>query len=290
MVGIHCRTIGLGDVEVSVSSASVLLGVDPHVPGAEIGVERLSAARDVVEGHRVDGAAVHLQVVSDRSAAELDVPGQGLGLALKRIGVLPEVLLDPCDGIDPLIVGVEHLCISAVGIERSAVLLGHLLGHDHLVARSLELSRSADSGIEGAGEGFGRGDAIAYLGAVAQDQVVVPADLTVPVLRGKCNSEGLVGLRVRRGGVPGEFHANRVLETCRLPGEFCTVLIGENERLERDLDSSVLGRLRIGRYERSETTQCYQKHACEQSRYMLAMHREVLELHPSSPSRGGVKT
>ena len=45
VVGVHGCTVGLGDIEVAVGATAELLGVDPHVPGAEIRVEGLPAPR-----------------------------------------------------------------------------------------------------------------------------------------------------------------------------------------------------------------------------------------------------
>ena len=52
---------------------------------------------DVVEGNAVDATRLHLQVVGDGRTTELDVPGQTAELALKGVGVLAKVLLNPGD-------------------------------------------------------------------------------------------------------------------------------------------------------------------------------------------------
>ena len=140
---------------------------------------------------------------------------------------------------------MEDLDLSAVGVEGGLVVLGHLLGHDHLVARSLELGGCAYRGVEGAGEGLGGRDAVAHLGAVPENKIVVSTDLTEPVLRRKADAEGLVRLRIRVRGVPGELHANRVLEMRRLARKFRSILVCEDERTEGDLHSGILVRARM---------------------------------------------
>ena len=97
MVGVHGCAVGLSDVEVAVGATAVFLGVDSHVPGAEIRVEGLPTPGDVVEGDAVDAARLHSQVIGDGRTTELDVPGQSTGVALKRVGVLAKVLLNPGD-------------------------------------------------------------------------------------------------------------------------------------------------------------------------------------------------
>ena len=284
MVGVHGCAIGLGDVEVAVGATAELLGVDPHVPGAEIRVELLPAPGDVVEGDAVDATRLRFQVVGDGGTTELDVPVQTAGVALEGVGVLAKVLLNPGDRQNPLVVGVEDLGAGAVGVEGGLVDLGHLLGHDHLVARPLEVAGRADRGVEGAGEGLGGRDAVTHLGAVPENKIVASTDLAVPVLRRKADAEGLARLRVGGRSVPGELHANRVLEVRRLARKLRAVLVGENERTEGNLHSGVLVRARTWCYQRDKATQCDQQYAGEQSRHVLAMHKEVLQVHSLSPS------
>ena len=171
---------------------------------------------------------------------------------------------------------MEDLNIGAVGVEGGLVVLGHLLGHDHLVARSLELGGSTDRGVEGAGEGLSGRDAVAHLGAVPENKIVSSTDLTVPVLRRKADAEGLSRLRIGGRCVPGELHANRVLEVRSLTRILRTILVGEDERTEGNLHPGILIRARTRRYQRGKATQCDQQYAGEQSRHVLAMHREVL--------------
>ena len=276
VVGVHGCAIGLGDVEVTVGATAELLRVDPHVPGAEIRVELLPAPGDVVEGDGVDATRLRFQVVGDGGTTELDVPGQAAGLALEGVGVLAKVLLNPCDRENPLVVGVEDLDLGAVGVEGGLVVLGHLLGHDHLVARALELGGGADRGVEGAGEGLGGRDAVTHLGAVPENKIVVSTDLAVPVLRRKADAEGLVRLRIGGRGVPGELHANRVLEVRGLARKLRSVLVREDERTEGNLHPCILVRARTRCHQRDKATQCDQQYAGEQSRYILATHGEVL--------------
>ena len=139
---------------------------------------------------------------------------------------------------------MEDLDLGAVGVEGGLVVLGHLLGHDHLVSRALELGGGADRGVEGAGEGLGGRDAVAHLGAVPENKIVVSTDLTVPVLRRKTDAEGLARLWIGGRCVPGELHANRVLEVRRLARKLRSILVRQDERTEGNLHPGILIRAR----------------------------------------------
>ena len=130
---------------------------------------------------------------------------------------------------------MEDLDLGAVGVEGGLVILGHLLGHDHLVTRPLELGGGTDRGVECAGEGLRGRDAVTHLGAVPENKIVASTDLTVPVLRRKADAEGLARLRIGGRSVPGELHANRVLEVRRFARILRTILVSKNEGTEGNL-------------------------------------------------------
>ena len=152
---------------------------------------------------------------------------------------------------------MEDLDFGTVGVEGGLVDLGHLLGHDHLVARPLELGGRTDCGVEGAGEGLGGCDAVTHLGAVPENKIVMSTDLAVPVLRRKADAEGLARLRIGGRRVPGELHANWVLEVRRLARKLRSILVCEDERAEGNLHSGILVCARTGCYQCDKATQCY---------------------------------
>ena len=173
-------------------------------------------------------------------------------VTLQGVRVLADVLLGPQALDDGPIVRVRNLSLDAIGIEGKLRQRRFLLSHEHLIHRALDVALSCDSLIEGTGHDIGGSHTLADLLAVKHQRIATPHLAESVVVRNirqrgprgrKTNREGVARLRVCLGGIPLDIHPHRILNLGTRPWDLHSVLVGQNQRLDRNLNVGVDGGL-----------------------------------------------
>ena len=230
------------------------LRIDSNVPGGIGGQQRLTvSAEDIVEDDLVRvGACGHSSTLREAAAGTSNVPVDLGRVTLQGVRVLADVLLGPQALGDGLIVRVRNLSLDAVGTEGKLGQRSFLLSHEHLAHRALDVSLGCDSVIKGTGHDIGSGHTLACLHAVDHQRIAAPNLAETVVVRNvrQCgpsgrqpDREGIARLRIGIAGIPLNVHPHRILNLGTRPGDLHSVLVSQNEGLDRNLNVGVDGSL-----------------------------------------------
>ena len=242
------------------------LRIDSNVPGGVGGQQRLTvSAEDIVEDDLVRvGACGHSGPLREAAAGTSNVPVDLGRVTLQGVRVLADVLLGPQALDDGLIVRVGNLSLDAVGTEGKLRQRRFLLSHEHLIHRALDVGLGCDGLIEGAGHNVGGGHTLADLRVVKHQRIATPNLAESVVVRNvrqrsprgrKTDREGVARLRVCLGGIPLDVHPDGILNLGTRPGDLHSVLIGQYQRLDCNLNVGVDGGL--GRRGRKDAKDAY---------------------------------
>ena len=230
------------------------LGIHSNVPGGVAGQQRLAIrTEDIVKDDLIRvGSRRHSSTLREAATGTDDVPVNLGRVTLQGVRVLADVLLGPQTLDDGLIVRVRDLGLDAVGAEGKLGQRCFLLSHEHLVHRALDVALGRDSVIEGTGHDVGRSHTLADLHAVKHQRIAAPNLAESVVVRnvrqrgprgGKANCEGVARLRISIAGIPLNVHPHRILNLGTRPWDLHSVLVGQNQRLDRNLNVGVDGGL-----------------------------------------------
>ena len=230
------------------------LGVHSNVPGGVIRQQGLTVStEDIVEDDLVRiGSRRHSRTLRKAAPGTSNVPVDLGRVALEGVGILADVLFGPQALNDGLIVRVGNLSLNTVGIERKLGQRSFLLSHEHLIHRALDVALGRDSLIEGTGHDIGGGHTLADLQAVKHQRIATPNLAETVVVRNvrQCgpsgrqpNRERVARLRIGIAGIPFNVHPHRILNLGTRPGDLHSVLVRQNEGLDRNLNVGVDGSL-----------------------------------------------